>query len=166
MDSMVLDVVLKQIARDLCGAEATEDDIRLLRSRFNPRLLPDWLVTMLNGNRLAGMCFSLDASVDKSNVGAEVQWLTPVQIVSEATECEPGASVVSLGYFPIGACAEGSGDPYFLDLLEATDDPPLVRVPHDFAGCGQYPIDRIERVSDSLSEFLSKATLSGIIQAP
>jgi hypothetical protein len=155
---VMLDLVMKEIAQNLDGTTATEEDVRLLRSRFQESLVPDWLVALLRENRLAGVCFSLSENDDKSKLGAAVIWLTPTQIVSEATECQPGTSVVPLGFIPFGGCAEGSGDPYFLDMREATNDPPVVRVPHDFAGRGPYPLDRIELVTESLSKFLSKAT--------
>jgi hypothetical protein len=120
--------------------------------------VPDWLVIKLRENGLAGVCFSLDADDDLSGLGADLLWLTPEQIVSEATQCEPGLSVVSLGYIPVGACAKGSGDPYFLDMRSGRRDPPLVRIPHDFASIKPYPLDRVEQVSKTLSEFFSKAS--------
>jgi hypothetical protein len=147
-----------QIAQNLHGLAATEEDVRLLRSRLHEGLVRDWLVSFLRAHRLAGVCFSLSKHDDKSSLGVDVIWLTPAQIVSEATECQPGISVLPLGYIPVGGCAEGSGDPYFLDLREKTIDPPVVRVPHDFAGQGPYPLDRVELVAESLSSFLSKAT--------
>jgi hypothetical protein len=153
----MLDLAIKDIAQDLYGAAATEEGIHLLRSSLNATFVPDWFVTLLRENRLAGVCFSLDGIDDESKLGAEVLWLTPEQIVSEAIECQPGASVAFLGYIPIGACAEGSGDTYFLNMREATADPHLVRIPHDFAGRGAYPLDRIELVAQSLSSFVRKA---------
>jgi hypothetical protein len=155
---MMLDLVMKMIAQNLHGSTATEEDVRLLRSCFGESLVPDWFAVLLRENGLEGVCFSLGETDDKSKLGAEVTWLTPTQIVSEATECQPGTSVVPLGFIPFGGCAEGSGDPYFLDMREATNDPPVVRVPHDFSGRGPYPLDRVELVSESLSMFLSKAT--------
>ena len=154
---MMLDLVLKKIALQLHGATATDDDIRFLRSSFHESLVPDWFAALLRKNRLAGVNFSLSQEDDKSKLGARVLWLTPMQIVSEATECQPGISVVPLGFIPFGACAEGSGDPYFLDMRGATNDPPVVRIPHDYAVHVPYPLDRIELVAESLSSFLGKA---------
>jgi hypothetical protein len=88
-----------QIAQNLHGLAATEEDVRLLRSRLHESLVPDWLVSFLRAHRLAGVCFSLSKHDDKSSLGADVIWLTPAQIVSEATECQPGISVVPLGTF-------------------------------------------------------------------
>ena len=156
----MLDLVLKDIAQNLRGSAATEEDVRLLTSRLHESLVPGWFVALLRENRLAGVCLSLSENDDKSRLGADVIWLTPTQIVSEATECQPGTSVVPLGYIPVGGCAQGSGDPYFLDMRAATDDPPVVRVPHDFAGQGPYPLHRVELVAETLSNFLGKATFS------
>ena len=150
---------LQEIANDLYGACATDDDIRFLRSRLPPALVPDWLVNMLREYRLAGVCLSLSKEHDKSGLGANAIWLTPRQIVSEARDAEPGISVLSSGFLPIGACATGSGDPYFLDLREISKDPSVVRIPHDYGGRGSYPLDRIEVVTSSLSELLRNVSL-------
>jgi len=121
--------------------------------------MPEWLVILLKENRLAGASFSLAGRDDVSGIGVELFWLTPAEILSEATECQPGLSVLPLGYVPVGCCEEGSGDPYFLDMREGSSDPPLVRVPHDFAVQQPYPLDRIELVVETLSAFFEKATL-------
>jgi len=152
------ELIAQQTAQNLHGATATDEDIHLLRSSIGPGLIPDWLAAMLRKNRLAGVCFALAAGDDVSGLGADLLWLTPAQIVSEAIECQPGLSVVSAGFIPIGGCAEGSGDPYFLDMQEGSNDPPLVRVPHDFAVVKPYPLDRVELVSETLSAFFAKAS--------
>jgi hypothetical protein len=155
----MLSQVLQEIANDLRGASAADSDIRLLRSRLPNSLVPNWLVNLLEGYKLAGVCFSLSSDSDNSGLGAEVIWLTPEQIVSETTDSEPGRSVVASQFLPIGACAIGSGDPYFLDLREASNDPPVVRVPHDYAGGSSYPLERVEVVSPRLSDFFRNAKL-------
>jgi hypothetical protein len=116
-------------------------------------------MALLSGHPLAGVGFSLNEEHDESGIGASVLWLTPAQIVSESVECQPGTSVLSYGFLPIGGCAEGSGDPYFLDLRNSSDDPPLVRVPHDYASSGPYPLEKIEIVTSSMSEFFRNSRL-------
>jgi hypothetical protein len=148
---------LQRIAGVLDGASATDDDIQLLRSRLPATLTPDWLMSILREYRLAGICFGLSEEHDRSGLGADVTWLTPGQIVSESCDAEPGISVLPCGFLPIGACATGSGDPYFLDLRQASSDPPVVRVPHDYAGRGPYPLNKVEVVSSSLSQFFGNA---------
>jgi len=154
---MTLNQRLQEIAGDLPGTSATGDDIHLLRSRLPATLTPDWLMRILREYRLAGTCFTLSRKHDKSGLGADIIWLTPEQIVSESHDVEPGISVLSSGFLPIGACATGSGDPYFLDLRQTSGDPSVVRVPHDYGGRGSYPLDRVEVVSSSLSEFVSNS---------
>jgi hypothetical protein len=150
---MTLKVQLNRIAEDLRGTSATDHDIGFLRSRLPLLLTPDWLMSILKEYRLAGTCFALSEEQDKSGLGATVNWLTPEGIASESCDLEPGISVLSSGFIPIGGCAEGSGDQYFLDLRLASGDPPVVRVPHDYAVYQPYPLDKIEVVSSSLSEF-------------
>jgi hypothetical protein len=148
---------LQRIANDLCGRAATDEDIKLLVSHLPANFVPDWFARLLAEYKLGGVDFSLSKNDDCSGFGAGMIWLTAEQMVSEAIEVEPGISVVTSGFVPVGACALGSGDPYFLDLREGSDDPPVVRVPHDFAGGATYPLDRIELVARSLSEFFSHA---------
>jgi hypothetical protein len=154
---MMLDNLLKGMASRLQGTNATEGDVRLLRSRLPHGLIPDWLAKLLKGHGLAGVCFSLSGDHDCSGLGAELVWLTPAQIISEAFDAEPGRSVVSSKFLPIGSCATGSGDPYFLDLREASNDPPVVRIPHEHAGGNFYPLQRVEVVASCLSNFFRDA---------
>jgi hypothetical protein len=114
-------------------------------------------MSTLREHKLAKSYFTLSKKRDKSGLRADVIWMTPAQIVSENCEAEPGISVLTLGFLPIGSCATGSGDPYFLDLRQDSNDPPVVRVPHDYALESPYPIDRVELVSSSLSEFFHNA---------
>src|SRR5262245_56616592 len=129
---MALSQVLIGIADQLHGATATGEDIRILTARLGAHLVPDWLARLLTGYKLAGAHFSLSANDDRSGLGADVIWLTPAQMVSESCECQPGLSMRALAFLSIGACAVGSGDFYYLDLRNGSDDPSVVRVPHDF----------------------------------
>jgi hypothetical protein len=156
---MTLKERLQEIADALRGARASEDDIHLLKQRLPAALTPDWLMDILREYGLAGTCFALSKEHDKSGLGADVLWLAPAQIVSESFDAEPGISVLSSGLLPIGGCATGSGDPYFLDLTQRSSDPPVVRVPHDHAVHQPYPLDRVEVVSSSLSEFFRHSRL-------
>jgi len=121
-----------------------------------PRV-PDWLPAVFLKYPLIGTHFSLSQEGDLSGLGVELRWMTPAHVVEEATEFEPGMSIPTEAFIPIGSCAEGSGDPYFLDLRNGSDDPAVVRIPHDHAGQGDYPLDKVERVSDSLSDFLRRS---------
>ena len=108
---MTLDACLSSIGPNLRGVRATDNDIHFLKTRLPINLTPDWLTAVLKEYALAGVSFSLNEDHDQSGIGAEIAWLKPGQILSDGIECEPGISVVPLGFLPIGACAEGSGDP-------------------------------------------------------
>jgi hypothetical protein len=147
--------VLDLIGNRLDGRVATEPEIVELRAALSA---PEWLARLLRNYRLIGSRISIDEHVDESGLGVALLWLSPQQMISEAYEAEPGATVCPQGLLPIGACASGSGDPYFLDLRDhSSTDPALIRVRHDLAGRGEYPPEGLERVASSLSSFLSKA---------
>jgi hypothetical protein len=156
---MTVDQVLREIANELQGAQATDNDIRMLRAKLPAALVPDWLADMLRRYNLAGADFELSEEQDLSRLGAYILWMPPAEMIVEASECEPGMTVVRTGFLPFGTCAVGSGDPYFLDMRQASHDPPVVRVPHDYAGGRSYPLERIELVAPSLSRFFGTATI-------
>ena len=149
----------RSLAVKLTGSAATDGDIMLLKSKFTRLLLPDWFVCLLQTYKLAGTCFSLSEDDDLSGLGVEVIWLSAAQMVSAAFDMHPGIDVVFSGLLPVGNCAIGSGDPYFLDMRGLTEDPPVLRVPHDYAGSNSYPLNRVEIVAPSLGEFFSKANV-------
>lgn len=138
----------------LSGRQATPDEVATLESKFRPDFLPPWLIETLINFKLIGVTFTLSESDDASDMGADVFWLSPAQMLSEAFESQPGISVLGDGLFPVGACAIGTGDPYFIDL-NAGYDPPLMRVLHEYIGSP----DAVEMVSPRLSEFFRKATV-------
>ena len=150
----------KNLPAQLHGTRFSEKDIQLLHDRFPSQMIPNWFSILLREAPLAGQYFELDEAADHSGLGANLQWLTAEQMVSEAFDFEPGASAVPLGFFPIGQCAIGSGDPYFLDMRVATEDPPVVRLLHEAARYeGEMPYHGIELVASSLSDLLLQATL-------
>jgi len=156
---MALESVLKEISNELHGSRANEDDVNFLKSNLPLKLIPIWFIDMLRKHKLGGVVFLLSEGNDKSKLGADLLWLRPHQIVSEACSAEPGVSVLQSGLLPIGVCANGSGDPYFLDFREASPDPPVVRVPHEFAGDQNYPLEKVELITSTLSEFFTLADI-------
>ena len=154
-----LDEVLQAIADELPGSTATEDDIRMLRNRLPAALAPDWLANVLRRYRLADTSFDLTEAQDLSGLGAEVNWLPVKHMIREACDMEPGFTVVRSGFIPFGQCAIGTGDPFFFDMRGGSNNPSVVRVPHDYAGGETYPLDAIELVALSLSEFLKTAKI-------
>ena len=117
-----------------------------LQASLTADIVPDWLVGILSQYKLCGTELELSREYDASGLGASVGFLNIDGILSEARDCQPGKSVVPLGFLPFGADLTGSGDPYFLDLRRGSDDPEVVRVPHDLATELCYPVDKIERV--------------------
>lgn len=62
---------------------------------------------------MVGVCFSLDEDDDESELGADLKWFGPSEMIEEALSVYPGETVIGLGYLPVAACLAGSGDPYF-----------------------------------------------------
>lgn len=156
---MNLNIFLNQMASQLTGSVASEDQIRNLKSNLPEKILPDWYLSLLQSYPLSGTCFSLEDEDDLSEMGVELKWFSPEEIVDEAQNMFPGKSVLSLGYLPIGACLLGSGDPYFIKFIGSSMNPPLVRIPHDLSADNDYPESEIELVCHSLSSFFEKANI-------
>ena len=151
---------LEKKGMSLTGSKATESDAKQLVERLPSDSVPSWLPPLLQRFQLAGVCFTLDEDDDESELGADLKWFSVSQMVEEALLVYPGKSVLSLGYLPIAACLAGSGDPYFLKILNDNEDPPLVRIPHDLASDDEaYPESEIEVVCKSLSQFFNKVEI-------
>ena len=65
-----------------------------------------------------------------SGVGASIQLFNEVNAVSEANDFYPGLVVKVDGYVPIGGCAVGNGDPYFIRTQDQQPGP-VYRIYHD-----------------------------------
>ena len=148
---------LEKKAGLLTGAVVTDAQITVLQGALSSHVLPDWYLLLLKTFPLCGTCFSLEDEEDLSEMGVEVMWFTPEQIVDEALNAYPGKKVVDLGYLPVGACLTGSGDPYFLRIKGGSVNPSLVRIPHDAPPDEDYPEGQIEIVTTSLSDFFDYA---------
>jgi hypothetical protein len=119
---------------------------------------PESLEMALTRLPLIGAQMSLSDADDRSGLGVDMQWFTPEQLVSEATEAYPGIIFAPLGYVPVGMCSVGSGDPYF--FREA--DESIVRVPHEAARGEVADVSAVEVVAESLDRLLELATLDGV----
>jgi hypothetical protein len=51
--------------------------------------------------------------MDLSGLGAGIQWMSAEQMLDEGSQAYPRIVAVPRGYFPVGICLRGSGDPYF-----------------------------------------------------
>lgn len=118
--------------------------------------LPTELAQILTTAQLAGAEFSLDPTEDASGLGVALRWMTPQEMVSEATDVFPGKVAAPLGFIPVGICLEGSGDPYFVRLCDLA----LVRIPHEATRGGVLVEASVESVADSVKDFLERAVSS------
>ena len=117
--------------------------------------LPSRLSEILLALPLVGLEFELDEEEDLSKQGARFRWMTPEGMKSEAIEAYPGVVARRHGYFPVGDCMEGSGDPYFIRLSDLA----LVRIPHAAVHSGpDWELDQesIQDVTASIEEFIEK----------
>ncbi len=157
--SLSVEDVLKERKADLQGRTITPQEVSELTAGVGDKLLPAYLLDWLLSYPLVGTEFYLSEEEDESGLGAEMQWLTPAQMVSETIETYPGILAGPLGYLPVGMCLVGSGDPYFLKIGPG-NDPPVVRIPHEAADADDnLNVDLIEQVSPRLSDFLRKAEI-------
>lgn len=150
--------VIKKKEHQLTGLKLTEAGVHHLKENLPTELVPSWLISLLQQYSVIGVCFSLDEELDESELGVDLKWLTPEQIIEEALYAYPGKAVTELGYLPIGACLSGSGDPYFLKVKgTVVEDAALVRIPHDAILDDVYPENEIEIVQASLSQFFEQS---------
>jgi len=144
----------------LDGRTITSGEESNLKQKLPASLIPDWYIFLLKNFPLVGVSFCLEEEDDKSEMGADLKWFGPDEIIDESSLMYPGKAVATLGYLPVASCLTGSGDPYFLNLKDnKIDNPKLMRIPHDFASDSGYPEDAIEVVSESLSDFFSLAVV-------
>lgn len=145
------------LVSSMTGQVASKSDFESLDKAMPTGFRINWLIDLMSAYPLAGSRLSLSPDADLSGYGVELIWLTPKQMVSELLEAEPGLTAGKSGFVPMGACAKGSGDPYFFDLRGADrDDPPVVRLMHDMAGDDFYPEEGVEVVQSSLSAFFAR----------
>ncbi|MCQ1780415.1 hypothetical protein NOJ05_24655 [Neorhizobium galegae] len=145
----------------LYGSAISGDDGRRLSSTFTGGRTLEAFAELLQSYRLCQTKFALSEDHDVSGLGAELQWMTPDQIVDEALRAYPGKVVTKMGYLPVAMCLIGSGDYYYINLSASDpDDPPLVRVPHEgVTSPDAYAEEQIEVVSETLSKFFRDAQL-------
>ena len=153
---------LKKKQNQLNGRTINDIEVDGLKQKLPSDLVPDWYVSMLKAFPLVWVSFCLDEENDESEMGADLKWFSPDEVIEEASLAYPGRSVTALGYLPVASCLVGSGDPYFLKIKSGeSDNPALVRVPHDAASGNDYPEDDIEVVCESLSDFFRLSTIEG-----
>ena len=144
----------------LNGRTISDAEVESLKLKLPSSLVPAWYILMLKNFPLVGVSFSLDEEDDESGIGADLKWLNPDEVIEESLSVYPGMVVTRLGYLPVASCLTGSGDPYFLKVKDTgSDNPALVRIPHDSASGDDYPEGDIEVVCESLSEFFRLSSI-------
>lgn len=149
----------QDVAVQFRGRSLDDEGFALAKAWLPEGLFPSWLSELMQKFAIIDVTFSMPDAMDISGLGGEMFWLDPKQIVSEATESQPGKAVLAFGFLPFGGCLEGSGDPYFLDMRGGEENPRVVRVPHDYATVAPYPIEKIELVALSLADFFQNTVV-------
>jgi hypothetical protein len=106
-------------------------------------MFPDFWVKFISNNGLVGATVQVPEERDQSGLGAELEFLTQEQSIDEATNCWPGLAVAKDGYVPVGSCLCGSGDYYYIRIIDGAAGP-LYRIYHDAVdGDGYDPNEAI-----------------------
>jgi hypothetical protein len=115
---------------------------------------PDCYRDFAQRHGLCGKEVEIPDSDDLSNVGACISFFDEPDAREEAEGYYPGIVVTRDGFVPIGGCALGSGDPYFINIHDPQPGP-VYRIYHDSVHDEGYSrADAIARVLDSYEELL------------
>lgn len=87
------------------------------------------LCNILEKHPIIGKVVELSENEDVSKLGAEMEVLTPTDIIEETMDFYPGIVAMKKGYIPIARCLLGSGDSYFVNMRE--NKLAVFRIPHD-----------------------------------
>lgn len=105
-------------------------------------------------NGLSGKEADIPEVDDLSSVGACIEILNEQNARVESDELYPGIVVKAHGFVPVGGCAIGTGDPYFININDEQPGP-LYRIYHDCVLDENYKRDEaIARVLNSYEEIL------------
>jgi hypothetical protein len=116
-------------------------------------MIPEYWRNFITGNHLVGCDFEVSEETDLSGLGADIRIMSIEQCLSEATECFPGIVALKEGYFPVAMCMAGSGDYYYIKVIEGANGS-LYRVYHDSVEGGKIASNGIEKVLNSYASLL------------
>ena len=154
---MPLNETLDRIKDQLTGSKTGRDDTKLLLDTMRGTSGIHWYVQVLEAYPLAGTTFYLSEDEDLSEIGVEMQWMSPEESLDEISNAYPGIDAHKKGYIPVGICLVGSGDPYFIKTNSSGFA--LVRIPHDACRGGELDETQIELVCDNVTDFFLKASI-------
>lgn len=146
---------LEKVSHRLIGRVISYDEKEMLVKKFDREALPVEIIDLLLKYKIVDQTFSISEIDDSSELGVEMRWLSPTEMIEEAFECYPGIIVANENFVPIGTCLVGSGDPYF--LVNKEKKLLLYRVPHDSIIDDSYDYDSIEFICelDRLFDFIN-----------
>lgn len=99
---------------------------------------------------LVGKEVEIPKTEDLSGIGGTIELFDETDAIEEANDFYPGLVVRHDGFVPIGGCALGGGDPYFINLQDQQPGP-VYRIYHDSVHDQNY--DRNEAVVRVLDSF-------------
>jgi hypothetical protein len=108
----------------------------------------------IDQHNLNGREIEIPNQNDLSGVGALIELFDEVNSIEESAGAYPGLVVKADGYVPIGGCAIGCGDPYFINLNDPRPGP-VYRIYYDLVLDEKYDREQaIARVLNSYEELL------------
>ena len=111
---------------------------------------PAYWKAFVESEGLIGNHTTIPEEEDRSGVGADINWFDDEGSRSEKEDFYPGIAVAKDGFIPVGGCDIGSGDPYFICVLDGVGGP-LYRIYHDAVREDGY--NRDEAVAVVLSDY-------------
>ena len=93
-------------------------------------VLPEFWQRFVMDNALVDAELTIPEELDRSRAGAFIRILDEQAATVEARELFPGMGVFQDGFVPVGGCAIGTGDPYFINVNDG-DAGPLYRISHE-----------------------------------
>jgi hypothetical protein len=113
-------------------------------------LLPEYWKSFLAAHQIvAGLEVSVPASVDRSGIGLNFEFLDEAASLVEMQDAYPGLAVAIDGFIAVGDCS-GTGDPYFININDG-EGGPLYQIYHD--AVSEHGYNRSDAVAIVLDDY-------------
>lgn len=148
--------ILKAALRLACGTRSHRMlplDIENVKRQLPPNTMPAWYEELLIKTPVADTGFAYKTS---SRI-YHMLWMSCDTMLRELAGI-PACVAIRYGYLPFAECHTGSGDPYFLEILRETEDPPVVQIYHDMHLYIPAP-KSMRRICNHLSTLLEGSVL-------